>query len=72
MYGSQSFSPQNARGRLAPGVVLSEGARGGGGDAPVGVGLPRNLPVVLADVLVLDLGVGGQVHSHCGRLARGR
>ena len=51
--------------RLAPGVVLSEGARRGGGDAPVGVGLPRNLPVVLADVLVLDLGVGGQVDSHC-------
>ena len=65
MYGSH-FHLRNDGERLAPGVVLSEGARGRGGDAPVGVRLPRNLPVVLADVLVLDLGVSGQVDSHCG------
>ena len=56
----------NVDDELTPCIVGSECLTSGSRDkVHVGVGLPSDLVVVLADVLVLDVGVGRDIHSDC-------
>lgn len=65
VFGAAHTNPEDHTPLLTPSVGLGEAARGGGGDLVVGVGLPGDGTVELADVLVLDSGAGGQVHGDC-------
>ena len=49
---------------LAPGVVFNICSTSRGCDLHVGIGLPGNCAVVLADILILDIGARWEVHGN--------
>lgn len=50
---------------LPPVVVEGVSSAGRGGELVIGVRLPGDGAIVLPDVLVLDSGIGRDVHSDC-------
>jgi hypothetical protein len=60
-------SCSNKQRRLAPSIGHAVRARSRRREGAVGVRLPGRSAIVLADVLVLDLGACREVHSDCNQ-----